>query len=167
MKSIVARVLVVNSIAVLALFGLYLLIPEKVFYPMNGNTEEVQRSSVAMMIGLMSFVVGGITVASSVRLYSEYKKAREYIGKKITWEETEAFARNLKIAAFIVAALSLGLAYFAVVNNTPFLFEISLFYATPSVIVVAFLVLDKVLEWISYGPIARAWSAFWTVKVAD
>lgn len=171
MKQVLARTAVIHLVVAAVGFSIYLLMPESVFTA-NGasrdrSPEALERNTRGMFMGIVALGVALATLTGFMRLYDRYEKEREKIDNPTSDEE---FLKHVKIfltVSVLVMIASSAVTYYAAIEYIHPLFEISLIYSVPTIIITAIAIGMGILHLIFSDPVVNAWDKFWTVSIPD
>lgn len=171
MKSILARTAVIHLVVAAVGFGIYLLMPESVFTASGASRdlspEALERNTRGNFMGIVALGVALATLTGFMRLYDRYEKEREKIDNPTSDEE---FLKHVKIfltVSVLVMIASSAVTYYAAVEYIHPLFEISLIYSVPTIIITVIALSAGIFKLIFSDPVLNAWDKFWTVTAPE
>lgn len=171
MKSVLARAAIIHLVVAAIGFGVYLLVPEYVFIGSRSerdmSPEALTRNTRGVFMGVVALVAAAITLVTFTSLYEQYEKGRKKIGNPVSDDELNKHIKVFFAGTVLVMIASSAVTYFAAVGYIHPLFELSLIYTVPTVIITAVAIGIGLLALIFSDPVTKLWDKFWTIPVPE
>lgn len=171
MKSVLARAAIIHLVVAAIGFGVYLLVPEYVFIGSRSerdmSPEALTRNTRGVFMGVVALVAAAITLVTFTSLYEQYEKGRKKIGNPVSDDELNKHIKVFFAGTVLVMIASSAVTYFAAVGYIHPLFELSLIYTVPTVIITAVAIGIGLLALIFSDPVTKLWDKFWTIPIPE